>query len=157
MLYVDWASLRLDELLQWPVSRTLEFIYLDRATETHRDLRAVITHHIDATTTPVLRYWTIVALKALTATYAEAIGTLAARAEKDISRPLPYLSLKLNATRPELEPDPEADAVKFETLPLDEETADRAVALIEEIYTAVQRRLDAMIESAGRHEYAALG
>ncbi|MFL6138205.1 MAG: hypothetical protein ACJ74O_10440 [Frankiaceae bacterium] len=157
MLYVDWASLGLDERLQWPVSRTLEFIYLDRATETHRDLRAVITHHIDATTDPVLRYWTIVALKALTATYAEAIGRLAARAEKDISRPLPYLSLKLNPYRPELEPDPEADAVRFESIAVGDDTAARAVALIEEIYGAVQRRLDGMIESGRRGDYAGLG
>jgi hypothetical protein len=156
MLYVDWASLGLDERLRWPVSRTLEFIYLDRATESHRDLRAVITHHIDVTTDPVLRYWTIVALKALTATYAEAIGGLAARAEKDIGRPLPYLSLKLNPSRPELEPDPEADAVRFEAIAVDDDTARRAAALIEEIYAAVQRRLDGMIEAGRRHEYAGL-
>ena len=157
MLYVDWNSLDLDERLGWPVSRTLEFIYLDRATETHRDLRAVITHHIDVTTDPVLRYWTIVALKALTATYAEAIGALAARAEKELGRPLPYLSLKLNPEPPDLEPDPEADAVRFETLPIDEETARRAVALVEEIHAAVQRRLDGMVDAGTRREYAALG
>jgi hypothetical protein len=157
MLYVDWASLGLDDRLDWPVSRTLEFIYLDRATESHRDLRAVITHHIDVTTDPVLRYWTIVALKALTATYAEAIGNLAARAEKEISRPLPYLSLKLNPDRPDLEPDPEADAVRFEAIPVDADTAARAIALIEEIHGAVQRRLDGMIESGRRGDYAGLG
>lgn len=156
MLYVDWASLGLDDRLQWPVSRTLEFIYLDRATESHRDLRAVITHHIDATTDPVLRYWTIVALKALTATYAEAIGGLATRVEKEIGRPLPYLSLKLNPQRPDLEPDPQADAVQFEAIEVDDDTARRAVALIEEIHQAVQLRLDGMIES-GRRDYAALG
>jgi hypothetical protein len=156
MLYVDWASLGLDDRLRWPVSRTLEFIYLDRPTESHRDLRAVITHHIDVTTDPVLRYWTIVALKALTATYADAIGRLAARTEKAVDRPLPYLSLKLNPNRPELEPDPEADAVRFESLPIPSQTAERAVALIEEIYAAVQKRLDGMVSSATRAEYAAL-
>jgi hypothetical protein len=156
MLYVDWASLGLDERLDWPVSRTLEFIYLDRPTESHRDLRAVITHHIDATTDPVLRYWTIVALKALTATYADAIGRLAAGAEQRLGRPLPYLSLKLNPNRPDLEPDPEADAVRFESLAVPAETADRAVALIEEIHAAVQKRLDGMVSSATRAEYAAL-
>jgi hypothetical protein len=156
MLYVDWASLDLDKRLDWPVSRTLEFIYLDRATETHRDLRAVITHHVDVTTDPVLRYWTIVALKTLTATYAEAIGRLAARVERQIDRPLPYLSLKLNPHLPDLEPDPEADAIQFESLPVGPQVAEKAMALVRDIYQAVQRRLDAMLESARRSDYPAV-
>jgi hypothetical protein len=156
MLYVDWASLELDRRLNWPVSRMLEFIYLDRATETHRDLRAVITHHIDVTTDPVLRYWTIVALKTLTATYADAIGRLAARVERQIGRPLPYLSLKLNPNLPDLEPDPEADAIRFESLPIEPAAAEHATALVREIYQAVQRRLDAMLESAQRGDYPAI-
>jgi hypothetical protein len=156
MLYVDWASLELDSKLAWPVSRTLEFIYLDRATETHRDLRAVITHHIDVTTDPVLRYWTILALKTLTATYAEAIGRLAAWAEKQIERPLPYLSLKLNPQPPDLEPDPEADSICFESLPVQPQTAEQATALVRQIYQAVQRRLDAMLDSDRLGHYPAV-
>jgi hypothetical protein len=156
MLYVDWASLDLDRRLNWPVSRMMEFIYLDRATETHRDLRAVITHHIDVTTDPVLRYWTMVALKTLTATYADAIGRLAARVERQIGVPLPYLSLKLNPDPPALEPDPEADAIRFESLPVEPAIAEHATALVREIYQAVQRRLDAMFESARRGDYPAI-
>lgn len=156
MLYADWAALDLDDRLGWPVSRTLEFIYLDSATETHRDLRSVITHHIDVTTDPMLRYWTIVALKALTATYADAIARLARGAEKQAGLELPYLTLKLNPEPVDLEPDPEADAVRFASQPINPELAERATALVEDIFRAVTRRLDAMVESAGRGEYPVL-
>jgi hypothetical protein len=97
-----------------------------------------------------------VALNTLTATYADAIGRLAARVERQIGRPLPYLSLKLNPNPPDLEPDPEADAIRFESLPVEPAVAEHATALVREIYQAVQRRLDAMVESARRGDYPAI-
>ncbi|MEU8131927.1 hypothetical protein [Streptodolium elevatio] len=153
MLYVDWHSLGLDDRLNWPVSRTLEFIYLDRATETHRDLRAVVTHHIDVTTDPLLRYWTVVALKKMTATYADAVGSLARRVEEKTGLPLPYLTLKRSPHEPAMEPDPQADAVRFDTWAAAPETVDAARAAIEGIATSIFIRYHRMLDSRRLRDY----
>ncbi|MDI2131102.1 hypothetical protein [Yinghuangia seranimata] len=153
MLYVDWHSLGLDERLDWPVSRTLEFIYLDRATETHRDLRAVVTHHIDVTTDPLLRYWTVVALKKMTATYADAVGSLARSIEDKTGRPLPYLTLKRSPHDLVLEPDPEADAIRFDTWAAAPATVDAARATIEGIAGSIFTRYNRMLDSQRLRDY----
>ncbi|MFC0544867.1 hypothetical protein [Kutzneria chonburiensis] len=145
LFYVDWASLELDETLGWSPSRMLEFIYLDAATEPWRDLRAVATHHIDSTRNPVVRYWTIVAMKSLNAAHAEPTAALARVAERQLGRPLPYLTLKLTADRPGLEPDPEADAIRFADLPVDADVVDRAVTMIEELAHAFRCRQEALM------------
>ncbi|GGO87996.1 hypothetical protein [Wenjunlia tyrosinilytica] len=153
LFFVDWASLELDDVLAWPVSRTLEFIYLDAATEPWRDMRAVATHHIDATQNPVLRYWAILALKSLNTVQGRAMADLAHRVERQAGLRLPHLTLKINAQRPELEPDPEADAIRFESLPLAPDAAQQAVTLVGEIHEAFVRRFDTMIEAVRQAKY----
>lgn len=154
LLYIDWHRLGMDDLLGWPMSRMLRFVYLDADTESHRQLRAIITHHIDRTTDPVLRYWTIVALKSMTALYAEPIARLATRVEAETGLHLPYLSLKLLTDGIEMDPDPEADAVRFEGLEVSQAVAQQAVDLIGQIHRAVQRRMAEMIASDGEADYA---
>lgn len=153
MLFVDWQSLDLDAHLGWPVSRTLEFIYLDRATDSHRDTRAIITHHIDVTFEPVLRYWTIATLKGLTETYATATGELADRVAREAGLDLPYMTLRLRPDPVQLEDDPEADDLQFWRLPVSEEIAQHGVALVTGIYEQILARLDAMVESWQRQDY----
>ncbi|MFG2004503.1 hypothetical protein ACGFNU_35670 [Spirillospora sp. NPDC048911] len=153
MLYADWESLGINERLGWPVSRTLEFVYLDAATESHRDLRAVVTHHIDATTDPILRYWTMVGLKKMTATYADGTGDLARRVEAATGLDLPYLTLKQNPDKVVLEPDPVADAVRFEEQEIDAATAARAAALVEDIAEAIRVRYLKMVDSIRERHY----
>jgi hypothetical protein len=153
MLFVDWQSLELDEHLGWPVSRTLEFIYLDRATDSHRDTRGIITHHIDVTLDPVLRYWTIATLKGLTETYASATGNLAEWVAEETGLDLPYMTLRLRPDSVELEDDPEADDIEFWRLPVSEETAAQGIALVTAIYEQILARLDAMVASWGRKDY----
>lgn len=153
LFYVDWSSLGLDEVLAWPASRTLEFIYLDQATDAWRRLRAVATHHIDVTEDPLRRYWTIRTLKSLNGVQASAMERLARSVERRIEKPLPYLTLKLSAQRPNLEPDPEATAVRFETFALSPSAAEQVVLLVEEIGRAFQARSAAMIEAVRRGAY----
>jgi hypothetical protein len=155
MLFVDWQSLGLDEALDWPISRTLEFIYLDRATDSHRDTRGIITYHIDVTLDPVLRYWTIVTLKGLTEAYAKATRHLADWVVKDTGADLPYMTLRLHPdeTKVKLEKDPEADDIQFWRLEISEKTAREGVALVTGIYEQILARLDAMVESWDRNEY----
>ena len=153
MLFVDWQSLDLDEHLGWPVSRTLEFIYLDRATDSHRDTRAIITHHIDVTFEPVLRYWTIATLKGLTETYASATGHLADWVAAETGLDLPYMTLRLRPDAVQLEDDPEAEDIQFWRLPVTEETAQHGIALVTGIYEQILARLDAMVESWHRQDY----
>jgi len=152
LLYIDWKSLQLDEKLKWPVSRTLEFIYLDSATESHRDLRAVITHHIDVTTDPVQRYWAIVALKMMTSVYGDACAALARRVERELRIDLPYLTLK-RGRMPEVVSDPELDAVRLEGGALDAEAVGSARTAIERIAAAARARNERMLESARRRHY----
>lgn len=153
MLFVDWQSLCLDECLEWPISRTLEFIYLDRATDSHRDTRGIITHHIDVTLDPVLRYWTIATLKGLTETYATATGRLADWVAAEAGVDLPYMTLRLRPDQVELERDPEADDIQFWRLEVGDETARQGIALVTGIYEQILARLDAMVESWGRRDY----
>jgi hypothetical protein len=153
MLFVDWQSLGLDECLEWPVSRTLEFIYLDKATDPHRDTRGIITHHIDVTVDPVLRYWTIATLKGLTETYATATGHLADRVVRETGLDLPYMTLRLRPDAVDLEPDPEADDIQFWRLAVSAQTAEQGVALVTGIYEQILRRLDAMVESWRGQDY----
>lgn len=153
MLFVDWQSLDLDSYLDWPVSRTLEFIYLDRATDSHRDTRAIITHHIDVTFEPVLRYWTIATLKGLTETYASATGNLADWVAEEAGLDLPYMTLRLRPDKPDLEEDPEAEALEFWRLPVTEDVAKHGVELVTGIYEQILARLDAMVASWDRKDY----
>jgi hypothetical protein len=153
MLFVDWQSLGLDECLGWSVSRTLDFIYLDRATDSHRDTRAIITHHIDVTLEPVLRYWTIATLKGLTETYASATGDLADWVVRETGMDLPYMTLRLRPDAVLLEDDPEADDIQFWRLPVSEATARQAIALVTGIYEQILARLDAMVASWGKQDY----
>ncbi len=153
MLLVDWQSLRLDEALDWPVSRTLNFIYLDSATDSHRDTRSIITHHIDVTVDPVLRYWTIATLKGLTETYASATGHLAEWVATETELDLPYMTLRLRPDKPALEDDPEAEAIEFWRLPVSADTADHGVELVTGIYDQIVARLDAMVESWDSNHY----
>ncbi|GAA2071767.1 hypothetical protein GCM10009780_04170 [Actinomadura alba] len=153
MLFVDWQSLDLDEHLDWSVSRTLDFIYLDRATDAHRDTRGIITHHIDVTLDPVLRYWTIATLKGLTETYATATGRLAEWVAEEVGLDLPYMTLRLRPDPPELEEDPEAEAIEFWRLPVSEQTAQQGVALVTGIYQQILARLDAMVASWDKQDY----
>lgn len=153
MLLVDWQSLGLDEALGWSVSRTLDFIYLDGATDSHRDTRAIITHHIDVTYEPVLRYWTIVTLKGLTETYASATGKLAERVAKETGWDLPYMTLRLRPDPPVLEEDPEAEAIEFWRLPVSPAIAEHGVELVTGIYEQIVARLDAMVASWNNNDY----
>lgn len=153
MLFVDWQSLDLDAHLDWPVSRTLDFIYLDKATDSHRDTRSIITHHIDVTFDPVLRYWTIVTLKGLTETYASATGRLADWVAEEGGLDLPYMTLRLRPDPPALEEDPEAEDIEFWRLPVSEATARQGVALVTGIYEQILARLDAMVASWDRKDY----
>jgi hypothetical protein len=153
MLFVDWQSLGLDEALDWSVSRTLDFIYLDKPTDPHRDTRAIITHHIDVTFDPVLRYWTIVTLKGLTETYATATGRLADWVAAETGLDLPYMTLRLRPDPPALEEDPEAEDIEFWRLPVSEETALHGVELVTGIYEQILARLDAMVESWHKNDY----
>jgi hypothetical protein len=153
MLFVDWQSLQLDECLNWPLSRTLDFIYLDKATDSHRDTRGIITHHIDVTLDPVLRYWTIATLKGLTETYATATGELAEWVARDVGLDLPYMTLRLRPDSVELEDDPQADAIEFWRLPVSAETAQQGVVLVTGIYEQILARLDAMVASWERRDY----
>ena len=130
MLFVDWQSLEIDEHLNWPVSRTLDFIYLDKATDSHRDTRGIITHYIDVTLEPVLRYWTIATLKGLTETYATATGQLADWVAAERGLDLPYMTLRLRPDKVDLEPDPQADDIEFWRLPVSPEIAEAGVALV---------------------------
>lgn len=152
LLYIDWNSLAIDDKLNWPVSRTLEFIYLDRATETHRDLRAVITHHIDVTNDPLLRYWTLVTLKTITNAHSEAYVTLAKRAERQLRIALPYMAGR-ECLPLMVESDPEADTVQFETLPISPETVDAVQSIISDIFRATMARNDRMFASIRNWEY----
>jgi hypothetical protein len=153
MLFVDWQSLEIDEQLNWPVSRTLDFIYLDKATDSHRDTRGIITHYIDSTLEPVLRYWTIATLKGLTETYATATGKLADWVATERGLDLPYMTLRLRPDKVELEPDPEADDIEFWRLPVTPETAEAGVALVTGIYEQILHRLDCMVDSWDRRDY----
>ena len=152
LLYVDWQSLSLDEKLGWPVSRTLEFIYLDRATETHRDLRAVITHHIDVTDDPLLRYWTIVTLKTVTNAHSDVIARLARRAERQFGISLPYMASRQCAAL-EIEADPELDGVEFDSLPVDAATVRAVEGIIAGIARAAVLRGEKMLESVRNVDY----
>jgi hypothetical protein len=153
MLFVDWQSLDLDAYLGWSVSRTLDFIYLDKATESHRDTRAIITHQIDVTLEPVLRYWTIVTLKGLTETYAAATGRLADWVAEETGLDLPYMTLRLRPDPPALEEDPEAEDIEFWRLPVSEQTAQQGVVLVTGIYEQILARLDAMVASWEKKAY----
>ncbi len=155
LLYQDWRALQLDECLAWPTSRTLEFIYLDPATETHRDLRAIITHHIDVTQDPFLRYWTVVALKAMSGAYSEECARLACFVEDKLGIKLPYLSQR-QVPRVGLPNDAEADAVHFEERELSSETVNAAQSAIERIARGARVRSQCLLTSAQNREYPEL-
>lgn len=156
LVYVDWRSLGLDDKLAWSVSRTLEFIYLDSASETHRDLRAIITHHIDVTTDPVQRYWTVVALKLMTGVYADACASLARMVEQKLGVALPYLTLK-QIRRPRCTPDAAVAALQFETLALDRACVEQARVAIERIAEGARIRNEHMLASVRRGDYPEIG
>jgi len=143
-VYVDWHQLDLDRVLGWDFGRTLDFIYLDRYTEPYRDLRAVITHYIDRYDSPAIRYWVIVALKSLSAVYADAFCSLARNAETTLGIHLPYLALWANPSPAVLNDDPDAANIRFDHLGLSNEEMTVIEKMLNEVALGIEARLDGM-------------
>ncbi|MEM9511885.1 MAG: hypothetical protein AAF978_04245 [Cyanobacteria bacterium P01_E01_bin.48] len=153
MMYVDWQSLMLDRALSWPTSRMLEFVYLDAHTEACRDLRNTIVRHVDRQASALHTYWTMVAIKTFTNSFSEPISRLARRAEHALGLDLPYLMQRPNPEAPALEPDPEADAVQLESIPVSEMTRDELIAAVNDVGNALSAVVDAMEDALKQHTY----
>ena len=150
MLYVDWHSLLLDETLGWSTSRMLDFIYLDSETEVFRDLRNTIVHHCDSKPSALHSYWVMVTVKSMTNAYIRPMSHLAQVAEAELGIELPYLMQRRNPVALALEPDPEADAIRLESLPVDDAMRTELCGAVEDIGTAVLRTFRAMEDSFER-------
>jgi hypothetical protein len=154
MLYVDWQSLMLDEALEWPVSRMLEFLYLDPATEVCRKLRNTVVHHVDYSPSALRVYWVMVTIKSITSAYLGPMIQLARRAEEELGIELPYFMQRQNPATVVLEPDPEADAVQFETFHVDVQTRHELVSAITCIGSGMIKNLQAMEEMLETRKYS---
>lgn len=141
MIYTDWSALELDELLDWNASRTLEFLYLDEETEVCRELRNTIVGYIDRDLSPLNRYWTMLAFKAGTDAYAGSLREMALRVEQAYNIKLPYLAQRRNPELPDLEPDPEADAIRFELLPVDSQEGAELAGIVDDISEGIRANL----------------
>lgn len=153
MMYVDWQSLMLDRALSWPTSRMLEFVYLDAHTEACRDLRNTIVRHVDRKASALHTYWTIVAIKTFTHSFSEPMRQLAKQAEHGFGLDLPYLMQRRNPEPLLLEPDPEADAVQLETIPVSDAMRNELVVAVNDIGNSLRAVVDAMEDALEHRTY----
>ena len=142
----DWAALDLDEHVPHPLERTLEFLYLDEVTEPSRDMRAVVTAQLASRSTPLQRYWTVVALHALTNLRRKTLAELARVSVPGLLESLPYLRGAAGRRIPSMAPDPRADAVRFAALPADSSTVTSVCAAVSAIAETVERSLRIIAE-----------
>jgi hypothetical protein len=140
----DWRELRLDDLLGWTASQTLEFCYLDPHVEPHRRNIAAFTHLAADHPEPLLRLWLMHALESTGDAFFEHTQALAAEAEATSGLRLDYLAGRHDIAVPQSRPAP----VTFKDRVMTRAQADTAAGMIETVFDAIDEQYDISLDVA---------
>jgi len=143
----DWINLKLDEVLRWPASDTLGFVFLDYFMDQHRETLINFgmkgLKHNDA----FERLWFMEALEASGHAFFENVKKVALEAEKDENITLDYLADRHYLVHPE--ENAEGTRVNFKAIDMEnEDKLQTAMSLIDTVFDALERNLDLSLQAA---------
>jgi hypothetical protein len=138
----DAAALDLDARLGWTAGETLRFLGHGRQTDLQRETAAAFLDAAFRQRSPVVRYWLVEALQGSGEAFFRHGGLLAREVERRDGVRLDYLADRHGLAHPELDPDPEADAVQFTRLPVTGAERDAAVGVITMVFDRLGEQFD---------------
>lgn len=94
LFYNDWKALKLDDMLRWSASDTLEFIFLNTDMDSHRKNLVNFSLHGMKNKDPLIRFWFMMILELSGKSFFSVIGQVAMQAESECNISLPYLTGK---------------------------------------------------------------
>jgi len=142
LFLADACALDLDGTLGWGAGETLHFLGRSPATELQRRSAAAFVEIAFRETSPVVRYWLMEALQASGEAFFLHGSGLARSVERRLGRPLHYLADRHRLAHPALDPDPAADAVRFNRLPISADERTAALAAIDTVFDRLAAQMD---------------
>jgi len=153
ILYLkDWQQLRLDELLGWSASDTLEFLFLDSQVDRHRHNIVKFTELAARYPDPLLRLWLMHALEATGEAMFENCRRLVREIEARTDVRLDYLGDRHDIVHQASATT--AAPVSFKDLPMTVKQRAVVVRMIETVFDAVDEQLDISLDVALSNRFA---
>lgn len=138
----DVAALDLDARLGWTAGESLRFLGLGHETDLQRETQAAFLDAAYRHRSPLVRYWLVEALQGSGEAFFHHGSLLAGEVERRDGVRLDYLADRHALAHPELDADPEADAVVFTRLPVTADEQDVAVGLITMVFDRLEKQFD---------------
>ena len=138
----DAAALQLDRRLSWTAGEALGFLGFRPETDLQRESMAAFVDVAYRYPNPVIRYWLVEALQGSGEAFFRHGGVLARAIEARHELRLDYLADRHPLAHPQLEPDPEADAVVFTRLPVTAEERAVAIRAVDTVFDRLEAQFD---------------
>ena len=138
----DAAALDLDARLGWTAGESLRFLGLGQETDLQRESMAAFLDAAYRHRSPVVRFWMLKALQGSGETFFRHGGRLARTVENRDGVRLDYLADRHMLTHPQLDPDPDADAVVFTQLPVTVDEQEIALGIITVVFDQLEKQFD---------------
>lgn len=145
----DAAALELDERLGWTAGETLRFLGYAPETDLQRRSMAAFLDAAYRHPSPVIRFWLVEALQGSGEAFFHHGSILAAELESRDGVRLDYLADRHPLAHPELDPDPEADAVVFTGLPVTADERDVVLGIITTVFARLEEQFDHALRLVG--------
>jgi hypothetical protein len=138
----DAAALQLDQRLAWTAGEALAFLGFRPETDLQRESMAAFVDVAYRHPDPVIRFWLMEALQGSGEAFFRHCGVLARAVEARHDGRLDYLADRHPLAHPQLDPDPEADAVVFTRLPVTDRQRDIAIRAIDTVFDRLEAQFD---------------
>ncbi|MGH3844334.1 MAG: hypothetical protein ACRDS0_23245 [Pseudonocardiaceae bacterium] len=135
----DWDALELDELFGYSASETLEFLFLDRDMDTHREHMIEFAKLALRYREPALRWWMMAALESTGEQFFAHTQPLALAVEKETGARLDYLSGRHDAPAAGTNTGAEVDGVPPARLSAQQH--DIALTLVDVVFDSMEDQL----------------
>jgi hypothetical protein len=141
----DWDALGMDDALEWQAYETLDFLFLDPATDVHRRNIASFMKLALKYDKPILRFWLLEALEASGESFFKNTRMLALAVEADTGCRLDYL-----ADRHDAGEDTQLGrwSYLFKGEPMEALDKEIALAMIDTVFNALEEQLTLSLEAA---------
>lgn len=146
----DAAALHLDERLNLTAGETLRLLGYAPRTDLQRRSMAAFVDAAFRYPTPVIRYWLVEALQGSGEAFFHHGSMLAEDVEARDGVRLDYLADRHPLAHPDLDPDPEADAVAFTRLPVTADERDIAIRVVDTVFDQLEMQFDQSLHLVGR-------
>ncbi|VAW73152.1 hypothetical protein MNBD_GAMMA13-480 [hydrothermal vent metagenome] len=147
----DWIELELDELISWPVSDMLDFLFLDYMMDTHRENLIKFGMLALKYKDPVVRLWFMDILEASGHSFFRNTRELALEAEKNENICLDYLADRHLITHQKYDTTLDADIKQLNVTKENKKIID---SLIDIVFDALTKNLDLSLFAAKSNKFS---